>query len=625
MLRWASINRKLVTNLCATLVAAGGLALAGETKKPRQPIQRVAAEETVVETAAEAAPAEAPQKDDGADVFDAALDPDPWCAPGTFVGPRMPSQSEQLNSNSQNSLNQPQQNTQAQNNYDFSGGQNYLAAGASRNVPAFMGDFFGGGGALPVCMPGLADFTVSSETITFMVVDHFDANGRAIVSSEFGNKPDFNYISVDPVVDPVTHLVQPGAWNDDPGFDSFQVNNLTGAPIVDQVGALQYRVRLGGTAVLDDPGHIYPYNAVGDDNNITPVNGAAAGNAGYDRFSVTEKRALLNLEQVNLPLSTTVGRVKLSENSSPIPRDRIIVNYSLFQNVALAPNGVNVNRITPGFEKTLFSKNVSIEVRTPMAVTMDQSIQQGRAGFNQVEMGDVTATLKAIFLESDVGVVSVGLGMSLPTSDDISYRLRNGVETLRIDHRSVHLMPFIGGVWAPNDRWFGQWICQVDTATNGDPVLMNRDPNGLFLGQVTQGLSQTGVWTDPTFLYLDVNAGNWIYRDYESDSGLTGFALMAELHYNRSLQNFDTVSASLPGVVGKGFTIGRAGYQLEQLNYMLGGVAEFNRDNNVAFGYAVPVSRQHIFNGEFRVTYNHYFGRSSRRANPTGNRPPGLF
>ena len=41
---------------------------------------------------------------------------------------------------------------------------------------------------------------------------------------------------------------------------------------------------------------------------------------------------------------------------------------------------------------------------------------------------------------------------------------------MTIQNRSVHLMPFVGGLWTPNDRLFAIGYVQVDVDANGDPV-----------------------------------------------------------------------------------------------------------------------------------------------------------
>lgn len=626
MLRWASINKKLVTRLLVAVAATGTLANAADKsskKTTKQPIQRVAAEE-VTESKPTAATTPTAAEDDGSSVFDKALEPDPWCAPGSFVGPQQPSQSDAQMSealrNAQNAMNANNQSQFTQPNNQFNNmNQMYASAGSSRHVPAFMGDFFGGGGAQTVCMPGIATVLPNSiPGFAFFTVDtggFASADVDVVVNNVFQNTP-VTLVSNEPI----------SGYSDINGFSfTFKPDNPSQAFLdsLELYLASVNRLPAGDGSIIVLDGLAVQTDA--DDS------GSSAGQlTNTDQFTLNVDSAFVPQLVVDLPLNTTAGRVKLSENSSPIPRDRLLLNYSYFNNVGLAPGGINVNRITPGFEKTLFSKDFSFEVRTPMAVTMDQDMSLGQTGglasrgFDQVEFGDLTVTLKALLAESDTFAVSTGLGMAFPTSDDMSVRLFDGVESFRIRHQSMHLMPFIGGVYAPNERFFAQWISQLDVATNGDPVLMNLDPNGYFRGTNDPALQKAGVLTDPTFMYLDLNAGYWTYRnDDPSETGLTGLALMSEVHYNRSLQRFDQVTALAPS--GKIASVGNDRLLMEQLNFMVGGVAEIGGNSMISAGYAVPLTGNALFDGEFRMTYNYYFGRSSRSNNPNGNRPPGLF
>src|SRR5690606_37245864 len=69
-----------------------------------------------------------------------------------------------------------------------------------------------------------------------------------------------------------------------------------------------------------------------------------------------------------------VGRQKISDNSSPIPRSRIFVNYDFFNATPLTSGEVDVSRVTPGFELAFFDDNLSIEVRAPFASTLDSDM-----------------------------------------------------------------------------------------------------------------------------------------------------------------------------------------------------------------------------------------------------------
>ncbi|HUG67252.1 MAG TPA: hypothetical protein VMM76_05855, partial [Pirellulaceae bacterium] len=62
-----------------------------------------------------------------------------------------------------------------------------------------------------------------------------------------------------------------------------------------------------------------------------------------------------------------VRRMKLSENNSPIPRNRFIANYNFFNDVI---GGIgDVNRYAFGFERTFLNESSSVEVLFPFAST----------------------------------------------------------------------------------------------------------------------------------------------------------------------------------------------------------------------------------------------------------------
>ena len=107
---------------------------------------------------------------------------------------------------------------------------------------------------------------------------------------------------------------------------------------------------------------------------------------------------------------------------------------------------------------------------------------------------------------------------------------------VRLRNQSVHLMPFLGGLIAPNNRWYAQGFMQFDFDSNGNSVDMNLYGNGL---------RKAGVANDSTYMYLDLGIGYWIYRNTNPGSFLSGIAPTVEMHYNRSLQNSDVVQNGL--------------------------------------------------------------------------------
>lgn len=294
-----------------------------------------------------------------------------------------------------------------------------------------------------------------------------------------------------------------------------------------------------------------------------------------------------------------VGRMKIAENSSPMPRDRVFFNYSYFDNVPLTSGGVNVSRFAPGFEKTFFDRMTSIDVRFPLASTLDSDLRaDGLTNTGETEFGNITVTFKALLASTDSWGVSAGLGVAVPTADDVRVLGPGDQELVRIRNESVHLMPFVGWLYAPNDRFFSQSFLQIDVDANGNPVAIDA---------TNTGLQTIGRINDVTFLYADLGIGYWMYRSNCPHCRLTGFAPTLELHYNRSLQSTDVVR-------GGGFQIGNFADNIELMNVVIGGTWEFGRNKTITAGYATPIvgGSDRQFDGELRVTVNWLFGPQNR-------------
>jgi len=116
-----------------------------------------------------------------------------------------------------------------------------------------------------------------------------------------------------------------------------------------------------------------------------------------------------------------------------LPRDRFIFNYDYFNNAALTPNGIDVNRFAFGFEKTFFNGNTSIEVRLPVAGTLDSSGVIGAQSRDTV-LGNLRITPRALLYRSDTFAVGTGLGIALPTADDTRVANFDGSDLVRINN-----------------------------------------------------------------------------------------------------------------------------------------------------------------------------------------------
>jgi hypothetical protein len=295
-----------------------------------------------------------------------------------------------------------------------------------------------------------------------------------------------------------------------------------------------------------------------------------------------------------------VGRTKIAENTSPIPRDRLLFNYSYFDGVPLLNGGVNVNRFTPGFEKTFFNGWMSLEMKIPMATTLDSTIVEGgMTNTSHGEFGNMVITYKTLVLRRETFALSGGLMVAVPTGDDTLLVLPDGTPLIAVRNRATHLGPFIGWLWTPNDRFFAQGFLQWDVGASGNPVLINDLQGG--------GLTFVSDIYDATFQYLDIGIGSWLYRSNAPYRRVTGVAWTTELHWNKSLQPADVITAG-------DFRVGNYWDNFDLFNLTVGAHLEMFDKTTVTVGYCCPLGggQDREFNGEFRLMVNRRFGPQNR-------------
>ena len=297
-----------------------------------------------------------------------------------------------------------------------------------------------------------------------------------------------------------------------------------------------------------------------------------------------------------------LGRQKITENMTPIPTDRFIFDYSYFHNVPLAYRKMPVNRFTPGFEKTFFNKRFSVEMRFPFAATIDSKVYSNNDNqLNVLRWGDATTILKYLVFRNDRLAMTVGLGVSMPFAADTQmFDSATGREVIRSNHESIHLMPYVGFLYMPNDRLFFQSYFQIDAATNGDPTYV-----GDLSDVAGKRMLYAGKVYERTYAYTSLSAGYWLFRKTDSRGTVKrGMNLMSELHWTQSLDCADGVQYVQDNFV---FDIGSSRRNDSVLNMTFGTRYLFNAKTNLGIGYSVPLSQNRQFDGELRMMLNRYF------------------
>ncbi len=256
----------------------------------------------------------------------------------------------------------------------------------------------------------------------------------------------------------------------------------------------------------------------------------------------------------------SVRGLKIADNQSPRPTDRVFSSFNYFDNVNSALNqrlgapiqNMIVYRQIYGFEKTFF-------------------------GGTSSAFGNVNVFSKLILWENDQGsLVSAGLAVDIPTGPS-SFA---GYPTI-LGKNVTDLQPFLGYIFTNGGDWF------------------------------LQGFTSLAVPTDsalPTMVFLDAALGYYAYRNTDADSLVTAVVPRFETHVNVPLDHSgwnvrDTYGT--PTVVDLTFGLN----------------TEFRKRSILTLGYALPVTGPAPFSGEFILQFNWLFGSGRQRSAAT-NPPP---
>lgn len=216
---------------------------------------------------------------------------------------------------------------------------------------------------------------------------------------------------------------------------------------------------------------------------------------------------------VRVPISQR-GGIKIAENESPAPQDRVFFTYNYYNGVrgpndgsttpttvnqtffvagvpftvpvsvpGLAPPRLDVHRETFGFEKTFLDGDASVGLRVPF-------FQQygGDGSFSEEDLGDMTIILKyAPLWDRELNnVISLGLAITVPTGPDIQTASGTIHPTL--------LQPYLGWMFT-GEALFVQGFTSVVVPTDSRDVtlLFNDIGVGLLLLQGGEGLISSVV------------------------------------------------------------------------------------------------------------------------------------
>ena len=473
-----------------------------------------------------------------------------------------PYNSESAFGNQRDPLQAQQTSNRQQPNFDSSGFQANLA-----RAPYMLGDFFGVPGSsstvlIPLNDIGLADSTPGSQSPTgpFNIVSIADPSGSQFIYRNGPPTPFGEFL-----------VVSQESFNADGIHDFLLSADPSKIPASNfQLNVSPQRIELG------DLRTDVSYAAVSN-GGVTP--------SGHDIFDLFE------VSQVTIPIAgAVVGRTRLQDNNSAMPQDRVFFDYNFFHNVPLLANGIDVNRFTPGIERTIWGGRSSIEVRVPMAMTLNSNFTtDGNVDTSHFELGNATVSQKFLLASNQNMAVACGMGVTAPTADDFNMGMADGTQLVRVENEAFHVLPYLAVLLTPqHSDFFAHAFATLDFDVNGNTIFANT--NGL-------GLTKAGKYRDQHLLALSASMGKWVYRNNRRCSRVNGVILTSELHFTQTLNNADSVRSG-------NFVVGDPNANLSLLNGTIGGHVQMGK-TTVTTGYTLPLtSDDRVFDGEFRVFVN---------------------
>lgn len=300
-----------------------------------------------------------------------------------------------------------------------------------------------------------------------------------------------------------------------------------------------------------------------------------------------------------IPAAGGSGRAKISDDNCVLPVDRVFFTYDHFDNAILiprpSPHALNVNRYMPGFEKTFFDHNASIELRVPIIDGQNSNVfLRGDGREEDTEFGNMEAVLKALLFSDDEFAFGGGVGFNLPTAPEARlFDVPGAGPLFTIDNGAFHVQPFLGLLYTPNDRLFIQSFLQFDLDATGNDVEQT-------------GLGRIGTLRDQNLLQTDLQLGFWWIRDPHARY-ITGLAPTIEYHYTTTLQNANRVTG---GTRDGQFFFGNQANRLDIHNLTVGVELQIGPRALVNIAGVLPLNGNNDnrqFDSEIFVEFNRFF------------------
>lgn len=281
-------------------------------------------------------------------------------------------------------------------------------------------------------------------------------------------------------------------------------------------------------------------------------------------------------------VAPSIRTIKVSENQSPLPHDRVYYSFNYFDNVNDAVNDrlnapvqdIQIFREIFGFEKTFNDGQGSIGLRVPLNTISAGSRGTSGLGGSSTAFGDLSIIGKYILTRNpETGsLISGGLSLTVPTGPG---RFA-GYNAFGPAPHTTTFQPFLGYLF---------------------------NAGNLYLHGFT-AIDVPCTSSDVTLIYNDIGLGYYLRRD-APDSGLdrlvTLIAPTFEVHINDPLNHRDAFNIQDP--VGTPDVV--------DLTYGLN--IGLRQNTFLTLGLVTPVTGPRPFELEALAFLNVFFGRSARR------------
>lgn len=302
---------------------------------------------------------------------------------------------------------------------------------------------------------------------------------------------------------------------------------------------------------------------------------------------------------IDVPMGGGASPLQITDNNTPLPQSRFFFNYNHFNNALLnqlpgsRPIMVPVDQYTMGTEQTFMDGISSWQLQLPITGGFGSGMGPG---ISSGQIGNLGFISKTAIWRSDYAILSGGMGLELPTGASVNGR--SAVSNFQIRNSSTTVLPYLGAMLLPTDSTFVQTFLTATLPASGNQFVVSpRDVPP----------QTAGYLTPQSRMHLDIMGGAWLYQNPLGE-GLTGMALIGEVHYVAAMQHGDSLNFTTANQAGFAtFQLGNLANQQTATNLTFGIHTVWNNRFQFRIGGAFPAAQRpnRNFDGEVICQVNY--------------------